>query len=369
MRRRQVEIEAAFREVLLNGQYVLGPHVQRLEQEFACWLGATHVIGVANGTDALELALRGARVPAGSLVAIPALTASATAAAVVRAGLVPLVLDIDSRTCTLDPQRLHEACHTLRHTRNRPIVAVVPVHMYGLPCDLEGLMAVADEFQLAVVEDCAQSHGSSLNGRKTGTWGTTAAFSCYPTKNLAALGDAGLVATADATTAERIRNLRQYGWQRRYVSEAVGLNSRLDELQAAVLRVQLAHLDADNSRRRDISRHYDEALADLPLRRPQPLSGAVVCPHQYVVLDPQRDALQSHLSQAGIQSSILYPVPVNEQPAYARLGRHLGDDLLPPDCDAARKACQSLLCLPMHPFLSGEEVHRVITAVRGFYGR
>jgi len=367
MRQRQPEIEAALRDVLLHGHYVLGPQVEQFEREFARWLGTAHTIGVANGTDALELALRGAEIPAGAPVAIPALTASATAAAVVRAGLVPVVLDIDLRTGTLDPQRLRETCQAYRHIHNRPIAAVVPVHLYGLPCDLDRLREVAAEFHLALVEDCAQSHGSSLHGRKTGTFGTTAAFSCYPTKSLPALGDAGLVVTHDAATAGRIRELRQYGWKRRHFSEEVGLNSRLDELQAAVLRVHLAHLDADNARRGAIGERYDAAFADLPLSRPVPLPDTHVCHHQYVIFERRRDALQAHLAGAGIQSSILYPVPIHEQPVYARMAQHPGHDLPPPECPAARQACQSLLCLPLHPLLSQAEVSRVIAAVRGFY--
>lgn len=367
MRLRQSEIEAAFRDVLESGHYVLGPQVEQLENEFARWLGISRAIGVANGTDALELALRGTQLPAGALVAIPALTASATAAAVVRAGLVPLVIDIDPRSLTIDPQRLREACRAVQCRRERiaaSIAAVIPVHLYGLPCDLNNLLAVAEEEDLAVIEDCAQSHGTRLCGRKMGTWGKTAAFSCYPTKSLPALGDAGLVVTDDAETADRIRELRQYGWKRRHVSDDVGMNSRLDEVQAAVLRVHLAHLDGDNARRSAIARCYDEAFIDLPLNRPTPLAEATVAPHQYVILSTSRDALQAKLAQAGIQTSQLYPVPVNDQPAYARLAASHG---LPAATPTARKICAQLLCLPLHPFLTPEEVTRVIKAVRSFY--
>jgi dTDP-4-amino-4,6-dideoxygalactose transaminase len=370
MRLRQTKIEAALRDVLQSGHYLLGPQVEQLEQEFANWLGISQVIGVANGTDALELALRGAKLPTGALVAIPALTASATAAAVVRAGLVPLVIDIDPNALTLDPKRLQEACQAGRRRQTAPassVAAVVPVHLYGLPCDLDSLLDVAEEEGLVVIEDCAQSHGTSVRGRKTGTWGMAASFSCYPTKSLPALGDAGLVVTADVGMAARIRELRQYGWKNRHVSDEVGMNSRLDEIQAAVLRVHLAHLDEDNARRSEITRRYDHAFADLPLGRPTALAGASVAPHQYVVLTPSRDALQDRLAQAGIQTSQLYPVPVNDQPAYCHLCTSHGSDITPPATPAARSACAQLLCLPLHPYLTSEEVTRVIAAVRGFY--
>lgn len=370
MRLRQTEIVAAFCDVLQSGHYVLGPQVERLEHEFASWLGISQAIGVANGTDALELALRGARLPAGALVAIPALTASATAAAVVRAGLIPLVIDIDPHTLTLDPERLREACRVRQccaKTTVASIAAVVLVHLYGLPCDVDSLLAVAEEEGLVVIEDCAQSHGTSIRGRKMGTWGQAAAFSCYPTKSLPALGDAGLVVTEDVEIAHRIRGLRQYGWTRRHVSEEVGMNSRLDEVQAAVLRVHLTHLDGDNARRSEIVRRYDEAFADLPLARPTALAGAMVAPHQYVVLSSSRDALQDWLDQAGIQTSQLYPIPVNDQPAYARLAARYASDFSPAATPAARSACAQLLCLPLHPFLTSEEVGRVIATVRSFY--
>ena len=366
MRLRQTEIEKALRDVLQSGHYVLGPQVEQLEHEFARWLGISHAIGVANGTDALELALRGARLPVGARVAIPALTASATAAAVVRAGMIPVVIDIDPLSLALDPQRLHEACQRPWPASAASVAAVIPVHLYGLPCDLDSLLAVAAEEGLAVIEDCAQSHGTRLRGRKTGTWGKTAAFSCYPTKSLPALGDAGLTVTDDAEIARRIRELRQYGWKLRHVSDEVGMNSRLDEVQAAVLRVHLAHLDEDNARRADIARRYDEAFAGLPLRRPTTLAGAAVAPHQYVVLTPSRSTLQDRLAQAAIQTSQLYPVPVNDQPAFARLAAGHEAALAPPATPVARSVCEQLLCLPLHPFLTAEEVSRVIVAVRSF---
>lgn len=366
MRLRQTEIEGALRNVLQSGHYVLGPQVERLEDEFARWLGISHAVGVANGTDALELALRGARLPDGALVAIPALTASATAAAVVRAGFVPLVIDIEPRSMTIDPQRLREACWRRSNASAPSVAAVVAVHLYGLPCDLDSLQEVAAEKGLVLIEDCAQSHGTSVRGRKTGTWGKTAAFSCYPTKSLPALGDAGIVVTEDSAVAGRIRELRQYGWKRRHVSDEVGMNSRLDEIQAAVLRVHLAHLDEDNARRADIARRYDEAFAGLPLHRPTALPGAAVAPHQYLVLTPSRNALQDRLAHAAIQTSQLYPVPVNDQPAYARLAANQEANLTPPATPVARRVCEQLLCLPLHPFLTPDEVSRVILAVCSF---
>jgi dTDP-4-amino-4,6-dideoxygalactose transaminase len=369
LRARQVEVERAMRDVLLGGSYVLGPQVERLEQEFAAWLGIEAAIGVANGTDALELALRGCQVPEDSLVAIPALTASATAAAVVRAGLRPLIIDIDPSTLTMCPERLRGACRAVRRSGMGPVAAVVPVHLYGLPCDMTALGEFCAAEGLLLVEDCAQSHGSTLAGRPMGTWGLTAAFSCYPTKNLAALGDAGIVVTTDATVARRIRELRQYGWIQRHVSQQVGMNSRLDELQAAILRIQLAHLDSDNDRRREVCRRYDQLLSDLPLRRPRVLSQVKVCPHQYVILHPQRSELAAHLARTGIQTSVLYPTPICDQPAYARFQSLLETDGGVAECVSARNACNTLLCLPLHPLLTDDEIQRVIAAVRGFFTR
>jgi len=358
-RSRSSEIEEAIRAALHGGRYILGPCVEAFESEFASWLGAAAAVGLANGTDALELCLRSLPLQPSSFIAIPAHTAVATATAVARAGHAPLFVDIDPRSFTLDPDALAHACE-----REPRIVATIPVHLYGQPCAMAAISAVAHKHGLLVVEDCSQAHGAMINGRKVGTFGIAAAFSCYPTKNLGAIGDAGMAASSEPGLAERIRLLRQYGWRERYVSDEVGMNSRLDEIQAAILSVQLRHLDADNARRRSIAERYAADLRDLPLTLPpipaEPTGHAF---HQYTVLTSQRDALQRHLVERDILTSILYPKPIHLMPAYADYAaRHDAR------CPVAERVCSELLCLPMHSCLSDDDVGRVIEGLRSFCG-
>jgi dTDP-4-amino-4,6-dideoxygalactose transaminase len=355
-RSRSREIENAIRAALHGGPYILGPSVVAFEAEFASWLGIAAAVGLANGTDALELCLRALPLPPSSVIAIPAHTAVATATAVVRAGHAPIFVDIDPRSFTLDPDALAHACE-----REPRIAATIPVHLYGQPCDIARLSAVARTHSLLVVEDCSQAHGATIDGHKVGTFGMAAAFSCYPTKNLGAIGDAGIAASHDPDLADRIRLLRQYGWRERYVSDEVGMNSRLDEIQAAILSVQLRHLDADNARRRLIAERYAADLQDLPLTLPGiPAERTGHAFHQYTVRAAQRDALQRHLAERDIVTSILYPQPIHLMPAYAAYAAR---------CPVAERVCRELLCLPMHPCLSDDDVGRVVEGVRSFFGR
>lgn len=364
------DIAAAVAGVLRGERYVLGPEVEAFEHDFAARFGFRSAIGVANGTDGLELALRAVGLPEGGRVAVPALTAAATAAAVVRAGYEPAFVDIEPMSFNLDARALGRAC--VAALSGRRIVAVVPVHLYGRPCDMAGVMAAAREHSLEVIEDCSQSHGATIDGRPVGTFGRVAAFSCYPTKNLGALGDAGVVGTLETGIAERVRLLRQYGWRQRQVSVEVGMNSRLDDLQAAILRVQLRHLDADNARRERIASRYETGLAASMsggIRLPDRIPGHVH--HQYTIrcIDEgvggasRRDRLAGHLAREGIMSAVLYPVPLHLQPAYAPFQ----DPVFAP-CTVAEKTCRDLLCLPMHPSLTDEAIDRVIEAVRSFPG-
>ena len=357
-RTRSSDIEDAIRAALHGGRYILGPCVDRFEAEFAAWLGAATAVGLANGTDALELCLRSLPLRPASFIAIPAHTAVATATAVMRAGHAPAFIDIDARSFTLDPEVLAHACE-----REPRIAATIPVHLYGQPCAMAAISAVASEHSLLVVEDCSQAHGATIAGHKVGTSGVAAAFSCYPTKNLGAIGDAGIAVSNDPGITGRIRLLRQYGWRERYVSDEVGMNSRLDEIQAAILSVQLRHLDADNARRRSIAERYAADLQDLPLTLPaipaEPTGHAF---HQYTVLTMQRDALQRHLAERDILTSILYPKPIHLMPAYAdHATRHDAR------CPVAERVCSELLCLPMHPCLSDDDVGRVIEGLRSFF--
>jgi dTDP-4-amino-4,6-dideoxygalactose transaminase len=348
-------IDAAIARVLESGWYIGGGEVTGFEQDFARLFGFGHAVGCANGTDALVLALRGLGIGRGDRVATVSHTAVATVAAIELAGAEPVLVDIEPATYTMDPAALARALTTIPGIR-----AVIPVHLYGQPADLGAILPLVRDLKL--IEDCSQAHGATLDGRITGTFGDVACFSLYPTKNLGALGDGGVLATGDVALADRIRSLREYGWRERYISDIAGLNSRLDPLQAAILRVKLTHLAADNARRRAIAAAYDRGLEDLgntglilPVTRP----GAVPVYHQYVVRHPARDTLRAALTARGIGTNIHYPMPVHLQPAYR--GRvPFGPGGLP----ETERAAAEILSLPMYPGLNDEQIGRVIAAVR-----
>ena len=346
----RVEIDQAIARVLAGGRYILGPETQAFEQEFAAYVGVGHGIGVGSGTEALHLALTACGVGPGDEVISVSHTAVATVAAIELSGATPVLVDIDPATYTLDPQGV-QAAITPRTT------AIVPVHLYGHPADMAALLSIARPRGLRVVEDCAQSHGAMWAGKRTGAWGDAAAFSFYPTKNLGGLGDGGMVVTDDPGVAERARLLRQYGWRDRYVSAVPGWNSRLDELQAAILRVKLAHLDSDNGARQALAGRYAARLAGAGLGLPGSRGDAVHVYHLYVVRDPRREDLRAHLAGQGIGTGIHYPVPVHLQPAYrGRLGR-VGS--LP----QSERAAAEVLSLPLFPELHADRVEAVAAAV------
>src|SRR5215470_4355085 len=343
------EIDEAVRQTLDSGRYILGGQVREFEREFAAYLGAKRCLGVGSGTDALHLALRAAGVGAGDVVITVAHTAVATVAAVEMAGASPLLVDIDPATFTISPEAVEDA---IRNYRDRPhihrigqvgrigrIRAILPVHLYGRPADMRAICNIARRYDLKVVEDCAQAHGATIHRMesfKVGVFGDAAAFSFYPTKNLGALGDGGAVVTNDAEGAERVRLLREYGWRERYVSYLPGFNSRLDELQAAILRVKLKYLDEENARRREIARIYDQRLATTSLRLPERPGGVERVYHQYVARCDERDGLREHLREQGVGTLVHYPVPVHLQPAYRnRVPVHRG--ALPATEQAARQ--------------------------------
>lgn len=336
----------AIDRVLCSGRYILGEEVDGFEQEWAQYLGARYAIGVANGTDALALALKGVGIHPGDEVLTVSHTAVATLAAIESIGAVPVLVDMDPSSRCMDPRLLE----SMVSPRTR---AVVPVHIYGQPADMERILAVAGRYDLRVVEDCAQAHGGEIGGQKVGTFGVAAAFSFYPTKNLGAIGDAGAVVCSDASLADRVRALRQYGWQRRYISHLVGTNSRLDELQAAVLRIQLKQLDERNVRRRAIAERYRRALASTGVVVPQEASGTMHVMHLFVIESMQRDRLAEFLEKAGIATGLHYPQPVHLQPAY--LGRLRGSERLP----VTEAFYQRLLTLPCHPGLTDEQINRI----------
>ncbi len=353
------EIDEAVERTLDGGWYILGEQVREFEREFAAYLGAKRCVGVANGTDALHLALRAAGVGAGEAVITVAHTAVATVAAIEMAGATPLLVDIDPATFTISPDAVEDAIKT--HRGRLRIAAIAPVHLYGHPADMAAICDIARRYNLKVVEDCAQAHGATVHnmgGIKVGVFGDAAAFSFYPTKNLGALGDGGAVVTNDREVAERVRLLREYGWRERYVSDLAGFNSRLDELQAAILRVKLKYLDEENARRREIARIYDERLAQSPLRLPCRRPEVESVYHQYVARSDDRDGLRERLQKQGVGTLIHYPVPVNLQPAYRnRIPVHRG--ALP----VTELAARQVLSLPMYPQLSDAQAERVCNVI------
>jgi dTDP-4-amino-4,6-dideoxygalactose transaminase len=349
------EIDACIQRVLEKGWYILGEEVAAFESEFAAYVGVDHAVGVGSGTEALHLALAACGIGPGDEVITVAHTAVATVAAIEMCGANPVLVDVEPGYYTLDPARLEAALSP----RTK---AILPVHLYGQPADLEPILAIARRHGLRVVEDCAQAHGALYQGKRVGAWGDAACFSFYPTKNLGALGDGGIVVSADPGFAERVRQLREYGWVARYVSDFPGYNSRLDEVQAAVLRVKLRHLDADNAARAQRAAWYDDGLAGTAVTRPRRRAGAGHVFHLYVVAAAERDRLQAHLKARGVGTLVHYPVPVHLQAAYR--GRLRGHDGLP----ETERIAAEVLSLPMYPELGADDVRSVVEAIRGFPG-
>ncbi|MEW6668806.1 MAG: DegT/DnrJ/EryC1/StrS family aminotransferase [Thermodesulfobacteriota bacterium] len=343
------DIDAAMQRVLTCGWYILGKETAAFEREFAAYIGTRYALGVANGTEAIFLALRACGIGEGDEVITVSHTAVATVAAVEMCGATPRLVDVREHSCTLDPAALEQAL--TERTK-----AVVPVHLYGQPADLTPILDFAGRRGLYVIEDCAQAHGARYKERKVGSWGAAGCFSFYPTKNLGCLGDGGAVTTDDPEIFARLHSLRQYGWDERRISRMPGYNSRLDELQAAVLRVKLARLEEWNERRRAVAGAYSERLGGLRLSLPSPVPETTHVYHQYVVRfenKSERDEMISLLLREGVQTAIHYPVPVHRQPFYeCRFGRSN-------DLRATEAVCDRILSLPMFPELSPVEIDRV----------
>lgn len=353
-------LDEAIHRVLHSGRYILGEETGAFEREFADYIEVPYALGVGNGTEALYLALRGLGVGPGDEVITVSHTAVATVAAVEMSGATPVLVDVHPETYTMDPGILEKA----RTARSK---AILPVHLYGQPCDLGEITRFARTHGLYVVEDCAQSHGAVYQRRRTGSWGDAAAFSFYPTKNLGCLGDGGAITTHDASIYEKLKALRQYGWDENRLSRSPGWNSRLDELQAAVLRVKLARLEQSNKRRIKIAATYRSLLDGIPeLSLPSPVSETTHVYHQYVVrcIDHRmRDRLMHFLAEQGIQTAVHYPVPVHLQPAYIhRLPKSYS---LP----VTENLCRRILSLPLYPELADEQVARVARTIGTFFSR
>jgi dTDP-4-amino-4,6-dideoxygalactose transaminase len=343
------EIDAAIARVLDRGRFMLGEEVEAFERELAAWLGVRFAVGVGCGTDAIAIALRAVGVGAGNEVVTVSHTSVATVAAIEMTGAEPVLVDVDPTTMTLAPR----AIESVLTARTR---AIVPVHLYGHPAAIDEIREVARRHGLRVIEDAAQAHGAALGDRKAGALGDAAAFSFYPTKNLGAFGDGGAVTTDDPAIAVACKRLRQYGWSLERTSEVPGVNSRLDEIQAAILRTKLAHLDAAVERRRALAARYSESLRSRGLHLPEEAPGARHAFHLYVVRTPERERLAAHLAARGVGTAVHYPVPVHRQPAYAARLRH--GPLPVTDCVAGE-----VLSLPLYPELSDSEATSVISAL------
>jgi dTDP-4-amino-4,6-dideoxygalactose transaminase len=344
----KAEIDAAISGVLAGGWYILGKEVARFEEEFAQYLGAKHCIGVANGLDALVLSLMAYGIGPSAEVIVPSNTYFATALAVTRAGAKVVFVEPNVETHNLDPLQL-EAAITQR------TAAVIPVHLYGLPADVDAINAIAHKHGIRVIEDAAQAHGSKYKGRRTGTLGDAAAFSFYPGKCLGAFGDGGAVVTNDDQIANKLRALRNYGSQSKYFNDYLGLNSRLDELQAAILRIKLRFLDEWNGRRSKLASLLQNALGEVPqVTAPGEPSGIESCWHLYVIRTPERDRVQQALESRGIGTMIHYPLPPYRQEAYAGL------DLPKGSFPIADQLADEVLSLPMGPHLADREWIKVL---------
>jgi len=354
------EIDRAIASVLESGWYVFGQEVAAFEHEFAQFLGVRHAVGVGSGTDAIRLALLACDIGPGDEVITVSHTAVATVTAIKLAGASPVLVDIEGDYFTIDPNRLESAI--------RPQTkAIVLVHLYGQAADVTAVKEIADRHNLRIIEDCAQCHGATYQGKQRGyqeqslgSFGDVGCFSFYPTKNLSAFGDGGAVVTNDPKLAKQIRKLREYGWSETRESTLVGMNSRLDEIQAAVLRVKLRYLDADNEARGRIAARYDAALAETPLRAPQVRPESTHIYHQYVVQTDRRDELLAHLKSHRVAALVHYPRPVHLQSAYQ--GRLRGCDDLPQTENVVRR----ILSLPIYPELTQEDQRHVVGTINNF---
>lgn len=348
------EIDAAIKRVLLSTEFILGPEVHALEERVSAYCECRYGIGVASGTDALRLALAALGIGPGDEVITTPFTFIATGNTISHCGATPVFIDIDPRTYNLDPEKV-KAAITPRTK------AIVPVHLYGHPADMEPIMALAAQYNVSVVEDCAQAIGACYRGKRVGSFGALGCLSFYPTKNLGAYGDGGMVITNDTALAEKVDILRRQGGKKKYRAQVLGFNSRLDSIQAAILSVKLNYLERWNETRRELARRYNELLAGLPVTPPYEAPDARHVYHQYTIRAPQRDRLAEHMKQAGIGTMIYYPVPLHQQEIYASTGETKAS--LPISEEASRQ----VLSLPIYPELTAAQQDEVAASIRDFY--
>jgi dTDP-4-amino-4,6-dideoxygalactose transaminase len=350
------EIDEAVLSTLESGHFILGPQVARFEESIAAYLGVKHAIGLASGTDALVIALRALNIGEGDEVIIPAYTFFATAGTVMSVGAKPVIVDVDPQSYQIDVSKI-EAAITPKTK------AIIPVHLYGLPAEMNPILEIARRHGLKVIEDNAQGFGAEYLGKKTGSFGDIGCLSFFPTKNLGAYGDGGAVVTNDSSLAEQMRMLRAHGWKKKYYSEMVGYNSRLDAMQAAILQAKLPYLDGWNEKRRELSQRYTEHLAPLGVVTPVEREWAKHVYHLYVIRSPKRDELQAFLKQKGIASEVYYPIPPHLSVPCKKFGYKEGD------CPHAEKAALETLALPLYPEMSLDQQDEVIAAVREFVSK
>ena len=350
---RKKEFLKAVEAVIDKGIYILGDEVSSFEKEFAQYIGVNHCVGVTNVTDALAIALKALGVKPGDEVITVSHSAVATVAAIEMVGAIPVFADIEVDSRCFDPENIT----TLISTRTK---VIIPVHIYGQPAKINEIISIARENGIKILEDCAQAHGAKVGDNKVGSFGDAAAFSFYPTKNLGAIGDGGAVITNSHDVFENILALRQYGWHQRYISDVPGVNSRLDELQAAFLRIKLRELDNDNNRRNEIALKYSSVIQNLNLKVPTSIPNTYNAYHLYVVESDNRDELAKFLNSKGIGTALHYPLPIHKQPAY--LNRIKGHQWL----KVTEKLYEKILSLPMFPELNDSEVERVRNALREF---
>ncbi len=349
------EIDAAIHATLESGHFILGPAVLKFEESIAAYLGVEHAIGLASGTDALVLALRALDIGAGDEVIVPAYTFFATAGTVMSLGAMPTFVDIDPVTYEMDVAQI-EARITPKTK------AIIPVHLYGHPANMDPILELARSHGLKVIEDNAQAFGATYRGKKTGSLGDIGCLSFFPTKNLGAFGDGGMVVTNNPALADRMRMLRTHGWKKKYYSEEVGYNSRLDALQAAILQAKLPHVDSWNEKRRAIAQRYSEQLTRLGITTPVECDWGKHVYHLYIIRSDRRDELQAFLKQKGIASEVYYPLPPHLSTPCRKLGYREGD------FPHAERASRETVALPLYPELTQKQQEEVIAAVREFVG-
>ena len=355
------EIDEAMMRVVDSQYFILSPEVSALEEEIAAYTGISCAAGVASGTDAIILALRILGIGKEDMVITTAFTFFATAESISILGARPLFVDIDPETYNIDPGKIEELLRDADPETRNKIKAIIPVHLYGQCADMGRIMKIADKYGLKVIEDCAQAIGATCNGKKAGSFGDTGCFSFFPSKNLGGFGDGGMVVSSDAAIIEKVKKLRVHGSQKQYFHEEVGYNSRLDSLQAAILRVKLKKLDTWLKGRRAVAARYDEAFSPLGIITPEVAEGNTHTYHQYTIAVDERDEFLQYLNDKGIAARVYYPVPLHLQPCYKEMGYSAGS------FPVSEKMAKRVLSLPVYPELTEEKIGYVIRTIRDFF--